>query len=157
MSYLTVDAVLQGKPLKELPVSRTQHAALCFRIVKKKPQILLVTSRTTKRWIVPKGWPIDGLAPHEVAAREAYEEAGVEGKAFKTCIGLYAYPKILDDGSALPVAVSVFPIRVKHLRRKFPEVKERRRRWFSPKKAAQRVDEPELRELIRNFDASDFT
>ena len=59
---------------------RTQFAALCYRIKSNKVQVLLVTTRRTGRWILPKGWPIDGLTPQKSAAREAWEEAGVIGR-----------------------------------------------------------------------------
>ncbi|MEN9850080.1 MAG: hypothetical protein RL128_243, partial [Pseudomonadota bacterium] len=60
-------------------VARTQYGALCWRMHRGKVEVLLITSRDTGRWVIPKGWPIDGLAPAQTAAREAWEEAGVEG------------------------------------------------------------------------------
>lgn len=131
---------------------QSQFGALCFRIAQDKPQILLITSRTTRRWIIPKGWPIKGLSPAETAALEAQEEAGVEGRIRDHCLGLFAYDKILDDGSGVPVAVAVFPLKVRTLMRSYPEASERRRKWFTPKKAASKVDEPELAAILRAFD-----
>jgi 8-oxo-dGTP pyrophosphatase MutT (NUDIX family) len=130
-----------------------QYAALCWRKVRDKTEVLLVTSRDTGRWIIPKGWPIKGLAPHEAAAREAYEEAGAEGKVKPSCIGLYSYRKLLGPETSVPCVVAVYPIRTLRLLDQFPERQERRRKWFSPKKAATLVAEPELRELLRNFSA----
>ena len=132
--------------------ARTQFAALCYRINKDKPQVLLLTSRTTKRWITPKGWPIKGCSPAEAAAQEAYEEAGVQGRVRGQCLGIYSYDKVLDNRSRVPVVVAVFPLKVKRLLADYPEVKERRRKWYSLKKAAARVDEPELRSIILSFD-----
>lgn len=131
---------------------RTQIAALCFRVTGDKPQFLLVTSRGSGKWIFPKGWPIDGLTPARTALQEAYEEAGVAGRAFDTCLGVYPYSKILDRNAELPCLVMVYPVRVKNLERRFPEDGERRRKWFGRKKAAKRVLEPELRHIIETFD-----
>lgn len=131
---------------------RTQFGALCYRIRDDKPQVLLVTSRNSRRWIIPKGWPMDGETPAEAALTEAQEEAGVEGKASNICLGLFTYTKIMDgDDDDLPCAVSVFPVKVKRLHADYPEMRERERKWFSLKKAAARVREPELREIINNF------
>lgn len=131
---------------------RTQFAALCFRIVKDKPQILLITSRGSKRWIIPKGWPMEGRTPGQCAMREAYEEAGVIGKSADQPIGLFPYLKLMDDESELPCVALVYPVRVRILRAEYPEAGERKRKWFSLKKAANKVDEPELAQLIRNFE-----
>ncbi len=134
---------------------RTQYGALCWRRAHGTAEIevLLVTSRETGRWIIPKGWPIKGLGPSETALQEAYEEAGVNGKVSEACAGLYSYIKLLGPQRAneVPCVVAVYPIRVSKLVDDFPEREERRRRWFSPKKAAQKVDEPELRALLREF------
>ncbi|MDJ0629970.1 MAG: NUDIX hydrolase [Rhodobacter sp.] len=130
---------------------RTQFGALCYRIRNDKVQVLLVTSRGTGRWIVPKGWPIDGATPVEAALREAWEEAGVEGKVTGNALGIYSYVK-RDDGEHLPCVVAVFPVRVKRLADTYPEAKERRRKWLSLKKAATLLDEPELRQILQGFD-----
>jgi len=131
---------------------RTQFAALCWRVVKDKPQVLLITSRGTNRWIVPKGWPMEGKTPGQCALTEAWEEAGVVGKADERPLGLYPYIKLMDDGSEVPCVGLLYPVRVTTLRSTWPEVKERRRQWFSRKKAAARVAEPELAQLLRNFE-----
>lgn len=133
---------------------RTQFAALCYRLVRGKPQVLLVTSRGTKRWILPKGWPIKGASPAEAARQEAWEEAGVVGRAGETCLGLYSYLKMLDDGAWVPCVAMVHPVRVKSLSSRFPEKGERKRKWLTPKKAAARVAEPELARLLQRFDPS---
>lgn len=129
----------------------TQYAALCWRIRRGKPRILLITSRDTGRWVMPKGWPMNGKSAADAAAREAWEEAGVEGRISERCIGLYTYPKIEGDDQT-PCAVLVFPLKVKNLRKRFPEADERDRKWFGRKKAAEAVQEPELREMLRRFD-----
>ena len=77
---------------------RTQFGALCWRVRKKKLQIALITSRRTGRWIIPKGWPVEGATPTEAAAQEAWEEAGIEGTVGHACLGIFSYAKAVDDG-----------------------------------------------------------
>lgn len=140
--------------------TRTQFAAICYRTAKSKSggtEILLVTSRHTGRWIIPKGWPMDGMRPAAAAAQEAWEEAGVRGRAVDHCLGLYAYDKWIDSSLSLPCIVAVFPVEVRKLDKSFPEVGERKRKWFSPKKAASKVDEPELKTLLMHFDPVRFS
>lgn len=131
---------------------RTQFGALCYRVHDGRVQVLLVSSRGSRRWIIPKGWPMDGETPAGAAATEAYEEAGVEGKASDLCLGIYSYTKSIPKGDNLPIVVAVFPFRVKRLLKKFPEAGQRKRKWFSLKKAAAIISEPELAPLIRSFD-----
>jgi 8-oxo-dGTP pyrophosphatase MutT (NUDIX family) len=131
---------------------RTQFAALCYRIRQGKVQILLVTSRRSKRWIMPKGWPIDGKTPSQTALIEAWEEAGVTGKAKEACLGVYAYGKSHEDADDFACIAMLYPVEVKSLAKKFPEAGQRRRRWVSRKKAARLVAEPDLARLIRAFD-----
>jgi 8-oxo-dGTP pyrophosphatase MutT (NUDIX family) len=92
-----------------------------------------------------------GLAPQEAALREAWEEAGVQGAADPLCLGLYPYQKVLSPDRAIPCVVTVYGVKVSRLRARFPERKERRRKWFSPQKAAGKVEEPALRALIAAF------
>ena len=82
--------------------ARTQFAALCWRRRKGKVQVLLITSRRRKRWIVPKGWPMDGKTPAHCALIEAWEEAGVIGIASDYSIGVYAYEKLREGEDATP-------------------------------------------------------
>lgn len=131
---------------------RTQFGALCWRVRGDKVEFLLITSRQRKRWIIPKGWPVDRATPAEAARKEAWEEAGVEGKAVPLCLGIYSYVKYLDESDALPCVVAVFPVCAKKLLADYPEKSERRRKWFSRKKAAKLVDEPELANIIQHFD-----
>ena len=131
---------------------RTQFAALCYRLIRGKPEILLITSRRSGRWIIPKGWPMDGKTPGESALVEAWEEAGVIGKVHPRCLGLYSYHKDIGSNRDLPCVAMVYPVRVKSLAHDFPEAGQRKRKWMSPKKAAQRISEPELAHLLRKFD-----
>lgn len=131
---------------------RTQFAALPYRIVQDKVQVLLITSRNTKRWIIPKGWPMDGLTPAQSAAEEAYEEAGVRGKCINICIGVYSYNKDMGSGPDLPCLAMVFPLKVKQVLSNYPEKSERRRKWLPLKRAAEKIGEPELRAIVKGFD-----
>ncbi|NNF70832.1 MAG: NUDIX hydrolase, partial [Rhodobacteraceae bacterium] len=114
--------------------------------------VALVTSRRTRRWVLPKGWPMDGATPSEAAAREAYEEAGLEGRTVDVCLGIYSYTKALEDEGDVPCVVAIFPLKVKRVLRDWPEAKQRKRKWFSTKKAATLVDMPELKRILREFD-----
>jgi 8-oxo-dGTP pyrophosphatase MutT (NUDIX family) len=129
-----------------------QYAALCYRPSGRDThEVLLITSRDTGRWIIPKGWPMKGRSGAESALREAFEEAGVEGRLSSTPIGVYSYDKILPDG-VRPCIVTVYPVEVTQLSKDFPEKGQRARKWFTPRKAAEKVNEPELRALIETFD-----
>jgi len=113
-----------------------------------------VTSRATRRWIIPKGWPIKGLTPRLAAAREAYEEAGVRGRVGGRALGSYVYDKRLDNGGGVvPCEVRVFPLAVKRQLKAWPEASERTTRWFSAAEAVNRVADEGLRELIREIGA----
>lgn len=130
-----------------------QIAALpLMRDKKGRIKILMVTSRDTGRWVMPKGWEMDGEKPWDAAAIEAIEEAGAEGYISDQVLGTYRYPKILKNGEILPVEVRVYPMVVEKLRRDWKERKQRTRRWFSVKAAAKRVNEPDLSELLTSLD-----
>lgn len=101
---------------------------------------------------MPKGWPIDTWGPHEAALTEAAEEAGVIGRVSRTPLGQYTYYKQLADGTQVPCIGTLFPVHVRLLRAEYPEANERDRKWFSRRKAAKKVEEPELAALIRSFD-----
>lgn len=132
---------------------RTQFGALCYRGTPDDPEVLLVTSRDTGRWIIPKGWPAAGLSPVQSAEREAFEEAGATGSACERAIGLYSYLKRLANGETVPLMVAVFALRVEMLAKEYPERHERRRKWVRPERAARLVDEPELSALMRELPA----
>jgi 8-oxo-dGTP pyrophosphatase MutT (NUDIX family) len=132
---------------------RHQFAALCYRIglENNKPEILLVTSRDTGRWVIPKGWPMGAKAGHEVAAQEAFEEAGVSGETQRQPLGYFSYDKSMQNGLVLPVRVQVHALNVAAIADDFKEKGKRRVEWFSPEDAESRVLEPELKGLIRRF------
>lgn len=131
---------------------RTQFGALCYRVSDGKIQILLISSRGSGRWIIPKGWPMDGETPARAAATEAFEEAGVVGKVSNVCLGIYSYTKSLPKDDDLPIVVAVFPFEVKRMLKNFPEAGQRKRKWVSLKRASELISEPELGPLIHNFD-----
>jgi 8-oxo-dGTP pyrophosphatase MutT (NUDIX family) len=125
-----------------------QVAALCWRRRKGVPEVLLITSRETRRWVVPKGWPMRGLKDWNAAKREAFEEAGVEGRVVRKPIGTFHYVK-REEGDAFPVRVVVYALEVKREKKNWPERSERKRVWFDVEGAAIRVLEPELKAIIR--------
>jgi 8-oxo-dGTP pyrophosphatase MutT (NUDIX family) len=132
-----------------MKADRQQVGALCVRRADDgSQQVLLITSRGSGRWVIPKGWPTKRLKDHKAAAREAEQEAGVLGKVKSKPIGNYTYPKT-DGASAQSLRVAVFLLSVHRERRRWPERDERRRAWFPVHKAAKEVSEPELRTLIR--------
>ncbi len=132
---------------------RQQFAAICHRLRKKTNEIevLVITSRDTGRWVIPKGWHMPGKQPHAIAEREAYEEAGIKGKAERDAIGYYTYAKRMDGGLKVPTRVQVYSLQVKSMAKDFPEKGSRKLEWVTCEEAATRVDEAELKALFRAF------
>ena len=130
-----------------------QYAALPYRIEAGQLRILLITSRETRRWVVPKGWPITGLKPQDAAAAEAAEEAGLIGTIEPTPLGSYRYLKRLKRNEAIAVQVIVFAFEVSEQVESWKEQDQRTLRWFGYRTAAMRVAEPSLKRLIRDFGA----
>jgi 8-oxo-dGTP pyrophosphatase MutT (NUDIX family) len=134
-----------AKPLKQV-------AALPFRVgADGQIEVLLITSRDTGRWIIPKGWPMLGRKAHRAAEREAFEEAGLKGQIAASPVGWYRYEKRLDGGLALPCKVRVYPLRVEVQHERWPERDQRTLRWFAPEEAATLVHEDELQQLLAGF------
>ncbi|QCJ00761.1 NUDIX hydrolase [Agrobacterium larrymoorei] len=132
---------------------RQQLGALCYR---KDPdgaglQILLVTSRGTGRWVIPKGWPMKKKKPHEAAQTEAWEEAGVRGRAKKKPVGSYTYLKWMADGDVAPCVVDVYQVEVTEISEDFKERGQRQLIWVTPEEASRRVREVELKSLLIDF------
>ncbi|WP_192878865.1 DUF47 family protein [Sphingopyxis lindanitolerans] len=119
-------------------------------------EILLVTSRGTGRWVIPKGNPLTGLDRHASAAVEAEEEAGVIGAVCPTSIGSYEYRKRRANGAAIMYDVEVFPLAVTRELDEWKEMDERERRWFTLDQAAASVDEADLQAMIRSFGDGGF-
>ena len=130
---------------------RLQYAALPFRQGADYMEILLVTSLGTKRWIIPKGWPMNGRAPHEAAAREALEEAGVVGKIASDAIGTYLYEKRRKSGATVPCQVEVFPLDVTTQRKRWREKGRRKMKWFAAEEAAKTVSDVDLGHIILDW------
>jgi 8-oxo-dGTP pyrophosphatase MutT (NUDIX family) len=112
-------------------------------------EVLLITSRDTGRWVVPRGNPIAGKSPAESAAQEAYEEAGITGPVEPDSIGSYSYEKRRRLRSAVPAVVHLFRMDVAEERDEWPEKGQRERRWFRAEEAAAAVHEADLSALIR--------
>jgi 8-oxo-dGTP pyrophosphatase MutT (NUDIX family) len=112
---------------------------------------MLVTSRETRRWIIPKGWPHKGKTPHHSAAREAFEEAGLVGAIAMRPVGSFAYRKRLKSGRFVVCEVHVFPLKVRSQTKQWPERRQRRVKWVSAKEAADTVREPKLSAIIRRL------
>jgi 8-oxo-dGTP pyrophosphatase MutT (NUDIX family) len=131
---------------------RVQYAALPYRRKgTSSTEVLLVTSRDTGRWIIPKGWPLKGNAPHKAGAREAREEAGVVGKIERRAIGSFSYEKRLKSGKIVVCEVQVFALKVERQEESWPEKGERQVKWLSPTKAAQTVGDSVLGTIIRSL------
>jgi predicted phosphate transport protein (TIGR00153 family) len=153
---------VRGRPNRAFfagPATIHQIAALPYRAqsgaVDAAVSVLLVTSRQTRRWVLPKGNPVAGLSLHESAAHEALEEAGVRGAACPTPIGRYRYRKRRRTGASVMVDVDVFPIAVTDELAEWEEDDERERRWFPLKDAADAVEEADLKQIICSFRAED--
>ena len=127
-----------------LPIRRNGAGAI---------EVLLVTSRGTHRWVLPKGWPWRRHADHDAAAGEAWEEAGVRGRAMPHSIGSYTYDKV-GKRSSRTLEVLVYVLEVTDEADKWPEDHERRRDWFSPSDAVSLVSEPGLKTLLQALDAN---
>jgi len=127
----------------------TQHGALPYRRTPDgELEVMLVTSRETRRWVIPKGWPMKKLKPFATAAREAYEEAGLGGAISRKALGSFTYKKRLKSRSYVDCKVDVYAMEVDKEAKRWPERHERERRWFEPELAARYVKEPELADII---------
>jgi 8-oxo-dGTP pyrophosphatase MutT (NUDIX family) len=128
-----------------------QYAVLPWRKAGNAVEILLITTLNTHRWIVPKGWPLDGKTPSATAAQEAMEEAGISGEIATTPLGSFHYNKLRKNGDTVSCKVDVFPMKVSRQRRSWDDKKIREVRWYSVDEALARVSEPGLRRLISKF------
>ncbi len=139
------------KPILFRP-KRLQVAALCYRRTQSGTDVLLVTSRGKGRWILPKGWPIDGKDGAQSALQEAWEEAGVKKADIETDpVGSYDYTKHRDNGTTEPVEILVYPAQVRKLCSRYPERHARKRRWLQAEEAANLVNEPQLKAILRQL------
>ena len=152
-----ITTAINPSPLRRLASSlgllfqrppRQQIAALCYRQHKGRVEVLLITTRNTKRWIIPKGWPGSKRTAAKTASIEAYEEAGIIGKVANQPLGEYLSHKGLGNGFTVRTNVIVFPLKVSEQVEEFPERGERQHRWLSPEKAAELFGEDGLRDIL---------
>mgnify|MGYP001290627535 CR=1 FL=1 len=127
---------------------RRQCAALPVRERDGAVHVLLITTRGRGHWVIPKGWAEKGVAPHDLAAREAFEEAGLLGRVVEESIGAYSYMKRFPDGRRAICDVEVFALKVEASASDWPERGQRRKRWVVPDEAAAMVSEPGLAALL---------
>ncbi len=132
-------------------IPNVQYAALPWRRTKGAIEILLITTRNTKSWIVPKGWPLAGHTPSECAALEALEEAGISGEMAEEALCSCHYDTRRKSGDIISCQVHVFAMEVFHQRRSWAEKAARDICWCSLEEALARVKEPSLRRLIAKF------
>lgn len=125
-----------------------QVGALCWREQNGRREYLLVNTLNTRRWIVPKGWPMKGRSLAEAASIEAWEEAGVRGLLGEQPVGSYIYEKLTGSGLPVRCEVRVFPIEVTELSDHYPERRRRERRWVTREEAVNVLGEPDLKRLI---------
>ena len=123
-----------------------QSGVIPFRREEGDVQILLITSRSRKRWVIPKGIVESEFSPQESAQKEAYEEAGITGKIINETIGKYTYKKW--GGTC---TVQVYLLEVDEILDDWPENYFRTREWMSVEEASKRVDEKKLKKIIQNI------
>jgi predicted NUDIX family NTP pyrophosphohydrolase len=128
-----------------------QVAALPYRMTAGVIEVLLITSRDSGRWLIPKGWEIKNHTGAQAAAVEAFEEAGLRGVIAKAPFGAYTYAKTLGNGNTALCRVQVYPLAVKRQAKKFKEKGQRRLQWMTAEEAAGHVAEPELARMIAAF------
>ncbi|MDX1401547.1 MAG: NUDIX hydrolase [Kiloniellales bacterium] len=130
---------------------RKQYAALPYVVSRDGIELCLITSRSTGRWLIPKGWPQKGMAPHKLAALEAFEEAGLKGTIDPRPIGSFRYMKQLGDGSEIECDVSVYPMLVDYQAINWPEQEQRTIIWVKPQETVKLVDNEKLADILREF------
>lgn len=138
-------------PIRTERAERRQVAALCWRRGESGPEILLVTSRESRRWVTPKGGRMPGHTDAQAAAAEALEEAGIEGVIAEPPLGTFRYLKWLKRGEGRWCVVSLYALEVTVQHDQWQEQHERERKWVDRDEAVRRVDEPELKALIAAF------
>ena len=126
----------------------TQYAALPYRPAPDALLVMLLTSRGTGRWVIPKGWPMAGRKPHQVAETEALQEAGIVGRVSKKPLGAYHYTKDMPGGDQRLLVVEVYPMLVRSELPTWREASERIRQWFPLSEAAGLVAEGQLALII---------
>jgi 8-oxo-dGTP pyrophosphatase MutT (NUDIX family) len=127
----------------------TQAGVIPYRIADGQVEVLLVTSRDTGRWVIPKGHVEHGMTAQSAACQEAWEEAGVSGEiTTRMPLGFVPYLKRLEDGTLCGASIAVYPMLVDKQKTKWQERGERTRTWFPIEQAAELVNEPALSTLL---------
>lgn len=145
-----MNKVVIGPQLPKIEYAK-QLAALPWRVSEGGTvEVLMVTSRISQHWLLPKGWPMSGRSLQQAAAQEAFEEAGVTGKMRRKPAGRYIYEKLMKDGSLVPCSVVCFGMKVGKELNEWPEANQRLRQWFALNDAASAVFEPDLARLLRS-------
>jgi 8-oxo-dGTP pyrophosphatase MutT (NUDIX family) len=142
---------MSDQPIRTPPAERRQVAALPWRRGPDGIEIMLVTSRETRRWVTPKGGRMAGKTDAEAAAQEALEEAGIEGHTPETPLGVFRYLKMLKRRAPRWCVVTLYALEVRVEHPTWHEQHERERVWVSRDEAVRRVDEPDLKALIAAF------
>jgi 8-oxo-dGTP pyrophosphatase MutT (NUDIX family) len=139
--------------MKSIRTGRRQYGVIPFRRTPSgRLEVLLITSRGTGRWVIPKGWPMMAKTPQEAAAIEAFEEAGVRGQIVgKVRLGSYRYQKLNPSGLVGELTVGVFLMHVNEQLDEWPEQAERTAQWFNPRDAAAHVAELALGKMLRRL------
>jgi 8-oxo-dGTP pyrophosphatase MutT (NUDIX family) len=115
--------------------------------------VMLVTSRTNAKWMLPKGWPMVGRDDSQAALQEAREEAGIDGLILDKPIGSYRFIKLFDDGTTKPAQAVIYALFVTDQHSRWQEKSQRKRKWFTPAHAAEAVTEPDLARFLSNLAA----
>lgn len=123
-----------------------QSAVLPIKKEKSEIYILLITSRNQTKWIIPKGIVEENLSHWESAEKEAFEEAGINGRIEKKSIGEYEYKKW---GGICKVVL--YPFIVETEFEDWPEKYFRNRKWFKVDKALKKLKNKKLKELIKQY------
>jgi len=128
-----------------------QIGTLPCRLVKGSLEVCLITSRGGGRWIIPKGWPEPGLSHVEIAAQEAWEEAGLTGSVHPNMYATYLASKNIEPGIEIPVRMDVYLLANPNQAKKFPELGQRKVKWLTIEKAVERVDESGLKDVLNKL------
>lgn len=144
------DCTKGGMAKTEIP-DNLQYAALPYRLARHGLEILLISSRETRGWTIPMGWPAEGRPADRTAEIEAFRAAGVRGTASRKPIGDYLQTKRLADGGTRTDQIEVHPLLVSHEAATWPEKTQRRRIWFPAHEAADKLEEAGLALIIREW------
>ncbi len=126
-----------------------QTAALCLRDGPSGREVMLVQTLRLRQWVIPKGWPIDGMTLSEAAAQEAWEEAGLCGTIYDQAVGTFTYTKIKKSGLPVQCCAHVFRMDVTSVADDYPEAAKRKRQWTPLSTAADLVRDPEVAAILR--------